>query len=67
MKDAIKTLYADRKRGILLVPESEREHLAHIADETEFPTILICPDSIDNPERAIGFIAAHRNATAKQS
>jgi hypothetical protein len=53
------TLYADRRQGILLVPQSRSHHLAQIADETDFPDIIVCPDDIDNPQRAIGFVAGY--------
>lgn len=52
-------LYADPRKGVLLVPESRAADLGRIAEETEFPTIILCPDDIDTPDRAIGFVAGY--------
>lgn len=55
----ISTLYADRRQGVLLVPMRLAEHLGQITEDTEFPTIILCPDDIDNPDRAKGFVAGY--------
>lgn len=62
----IPTLYADRRRGILLVPQRLAHHLAEIAEDTEFPTIILCGDEIDNPDRAMGFVAGYQQRDARE-
>jgi hypothetical protein len=60
------TLYADRRQGILLVPQSRAHHLDQIMEETDFPTIILCPDSIDNPDKAIGFVAGYLQRASRK-
>ncbi len=60
-------LYADRRRNILLVPVSKIDDLQIIAEDAGYPTIIVCPDDIDNPHRAMGFIAGYLQGSARKA
>lgn len=57
-------LYADRRQGILLVPQSRVGDIEIISETTEAPTILITPDDINTPERAYGWLAGYLQGRA---
>lgn len=54
------TFYADRRSGVLLVPQRYAHHLDTIAEDTDFPEIVVSGDDIDTPEKAMGFIAGYQ-------